>query len=130
MHAVENVHVWCRQVNTEHYGVDLAFRRSRAWILSFKTEMDGTHFWAEDGSQLEVLGGVYYQGGPNNEAPVVVARDSGVRVTMSSFGGGPQPAQTILEDWKGGQKASLGRKLFPLVRPSNPEMPVVPLLLN
>ena len=130
MHAVENVDVWCRQVNTEHYGVDLAFRRSRAWILSFKTEMDGTHFWAEDGSQLEVLGGVYYQGGPNNDAPVVVARDSGLRVTMSSFGGGPQPAQTILEDWKGGQKASLGRKLFPLVRPSNPEMPVVPLLLN
>ena len=130
MHAVENVHVWCRQVNTEHYGVDLAFRRSRAWILSFKTEMDGTHFWAEDGSQLEVLGGVYYQGGPNNEAPVVVARDSGVRVTMSSFGGGSQPAQTILEDRKGEQTTLLGRELFPLLRPSNPEMPVVPLMLN
>ena len=130
MHAVERVHAWCRQVNTEHYGVDLAFRRSTVWVLGFKTEMDGTHFWVEDGSALEVLGGVYYQGGPDNRAPVVAAKDSAIRVTMSSFGGGGRPSEILLEDQRGRTKTVVGRERFRPLRPSNPEMPVVPLLVN
>ena len=129
MHAVANVLAWGRQVNTEHYDVDLAFRNSSVWILSFNTEIDGTHFHVADGSKLEVLGGLYYQGGPHTKAPVVIARDSRIRVTMSAFGGN-NPSETILEDQRGEKKTILGRDRFPLVRPENPTMPVIPLLVN
>lgn len=129
MHAVDNVRAWCRQVDTEHYGVDLAFRNSSVWILGFKTEIDGTHFHVAEGSELEVLGGLYYQGGPNTKAPVVIARDSRIRVTMSAFGG-DNPSEIILEDQRGEKKTRLGRDRFPLVRPENKTMPVIPLLVN
>jgi hypothetical protein len=35
-----------------------------------------------------------------------------------------------LEDQRGEKKTILGRDRFPLVRPQNPTMPVIPLLVN
>ena len=100
--AVDNVVAWCRQVNTEHYEIDFAFRRSTVWMLGFKSEIGGTHFSAAEGTRMEVLGGLYYQGGPNT-TPVVVAKDSNVCLTMTACAG-ENPSATILEDTKKGRR--------------------------
>jgi hypothetical protein len=127
MHAVENVRVWCRCVNTEHNEVDFAFRKSRVWILGFKTELNGTHFHVADDSRLEVLGGIYYQNGPDGKAPIVIARDSDIRVTMSACGGGVV-ADIIVENQRAEYTTTLDRDRFPFSE--TPTMPVIPLLVN
>ena len=127
-HAVENVVAWCRQVNTEHEETDFSFRRSTVWMLGFKTEIDGTHFCALDGTRLEVLGGMYYQGG-GKPGPVVIARDSAVSMTMVAFSS-DNPSRVILEDTKAGETRRLGLEACPLWNPQNRDMPIVPLLIN
>jgi hypothetical protein len=127
-HAVDNVQAWCRQVNTEHEEIDFAFRRSTVWMLGFKTEIDGTHFCALDGTRMEVLGGLYYQGGPR-PGPVVIARDSSVSLTMVAFSG-DNPSQVILEDTQGGDTRQLRLESCPLWNPLNQGMPIIPLLIN
>ncbi len=126
--ALENVTAWCRQVDTEHEGIDFAFRRSTVWILGFKTEIDGTHFHAVDGTRLEVLGGLYYQGG-GNPGPVAIAKDSQVSLTMVAFSS-DNPSQIILEDTVAGTTRQLRRESCPLWNPQNPGMPIIPLLIN
>jgi hypothetical protein len=126
--AVENVVAWCRQVNTEHYDIDFAFRRSTVWMLGFKSEIDGTHFSAADGTRMEVLGGLYYQGGPNT-APVVVVKDSSVCLTMTACAG-ENPSETILEDQKNGKTTVIGLKACPPMHPQVKTMPLIPLLVN
>ena len=127
-HAVDNVLAWCRQVNTEHEEVDFAFRRSTVWMLGFKTEIDGTHFCALDGTRMEVLGGLYYQGGAR-PGPVVIARDSALSLTMVAFSG-DNPSEVILEDTQGGDTRVLRLESCPLWNPLNQGMPIIPLLTN
>jgi hypothetical protein len=127
-HAVDNVQAWCRQVNTEHEGVDFAFRHSTVWMLGFKTEIDGTHFCAVDGTDMEVLGGLYYQGGPR-PGPVAIARDSTVSLTMVAFSG-DNPSEVILEDTQGGDTRLLRLESCPVWNPLNQGMPIIPLLIN
>jgi hypothetical protein len=127
-HAVENVHAWCRSVNTEHYDVNFSFRNSRVWVFGFKTEIDRTHFYAGEGTELEVLGGLYYQGGPNNGVPVVISEDSCIRITMSSFAPN-NPSDIILKDVRGAEVTLIGRERFPFLMQAD-TMPVIPLLLN
>jgi hypothetical protein len=128
LHAVENVVAWCRQANTEHEGVDFAFRRSTVWMLGVKTEIDGTHFCAQDGTRLEVLGGLYYQGGPQ-PGPVVIARDSDISLTLVAFSS-DNPSRVILEDTRAGKTSLLRLESCPLWNPQNRDMPILPLLLN
>jgi hypothetical protein len=126
--AVENVAAWCRQVNTEHYEIDFAFRRSDVWMLGFKSEIDGTHFQASDGTRMEVLGGLYYQGGPNRP-PVVVAEDSRVCLTMTACAG-ENPSETILKDTKNGSTRVIELNACPPMHPQVKTMPLIPLLVN
>jgi hypothetical protein len=126
--AVENVAAWCRQVNTEHYEIDFAFRRSSVWMLGFKSEIDGTHFSAADGTRLEVLGGLYYQGGPNR-SPVVIAEDSQVCLTMTACAG-ENPSETILKDTKKGTTRVIELNTCPPMHPQVRTMPLIPLLVN
>jgi len=119
---------WCRQADTEHEEINFAFRRSTVWLLGFKTEIDGTHFCVLDGTRLEVLGGLYYQGGAK-PGPVVIARDSAVSLTMVAFSS-DNPSQVILQDTKAGSTRLLRLDSCPLWNPQNQGMPIVPLLIN
>ncbi len=147
--AVENVTVWCRQANTEHFlGNNFAFRRSTAWILGFKTESgeDSHSFSALDGTRLEVLGGLFFQCPPQT-VPYILARDSAVSIIMNPDCG---PSQApILEDVKHGKTNMIslapcsplnisrtGRDLNDVSAknwqnyPMPKEVPVIPLLVN
>lgn len=125
--AVENVTLWCRQVDTEHYASNFAFRRCTAWMLGFKTEGTGyTYFSAMDGTRLEVLGGLYFQLG--NGKPVIISRDSAISLTMTADGGPSKAA--ILENTKQGKTTVLRVDAFPLLNPATKDMPIIPLLLN
>jgi len=126
--AVDNVLAYCRWVNTEHEVVNFSFRRSDVGILGCKLEMDGTHFYVSDGTKLEVLGGIYYQGGPNR-TPVVIAKDSTISMSFSAFGG-HNPADVILENWTGDVKQTIQRTDCPLLDPRNKNMPAIPLMVN
>ena len=145
--AVENVTVWCRQVNTEHYLSDFAFRNATAWILGFKSEgEENAHrFSALDGTRLEVLGGLYFQ--ILQKVPLILSRDSSICITMTSD---CQPSQAhILEDVKGGQTTVVPVAACPPMNitkdtkpvdgssllnwqniPLSKEMPFIPLLVN
>ncbi len=127
-HAVDNVLAWCHQVNTEDEEIDFAFRRSTVWMLGLKTEIDGTHFCALDGTRMEVLGGLHYQGGPR-PGLVAVARGSTVSLTMVAFSGN-KPSEVLLEDTPGGDTRQLRLGSFPLWNPLNEGMPIFPLLIN
>jgi len=147
--AVENVTVWCRQVNTEHFhGNNFAFRRSTAWILGFKTEggEDCHSFSALDGTRLEVLGGLFFQINPQTVS-YILARDSAVSVVMNVA------CQTsrapILEDVKNGKASVISLEACSPLNisrtrrdlsdvsatnwhnePTPKEVPVIPLLVN
>jgi hypothetical protein len=145
--AVENVTVWCRQANTEHYLSDFAFRNATAWILGFKSEgqEDAHRFSALDGTRLEVLGGLYFQ--IRQSVPLILAKDSAVCITMTSD---CQPSQAhILEDVKGGKTSVIPVAACPPLNiskdtsvpsetslmnwqncPLPKEMPFIPLLIN
>lgn len=124
MHAVENVRVWGRSVNTEHYGVELAFRESHVWILGYKAEISGTYFYAAGGTRMEILGGVYYQGrSPSGYPPAVVAIDSDIRLVQLEQRGNRPREQVILRNVRAGKET--------LIRYNEiPTMPILPLLLN
>jgi hypothetical protein len=75
-HAIENVRVWVRHVNTEAMpGAQYAFRRSDAWIFGFKSEDASRLFLAGDHTRLEVLGGTNYNWSVM-KGPAIVSRDS------------------------------------------------------
>ena len=108
--ALENVHAWVRQVDNEYNDIELAFRRSDAWILGYKGEnhsATGTFFQASDRSRLELLGGLYcVRPGPESSLPLAVSRDSQIAFSLSSFGGTKLnvPVQSvILHDEREGQ---------------------------
>lgn len=123
-HAVENVRVWGRSLNTEHYGVELAFRRSDVWVLGCKSEIRSTYFYAADKTRMEILGGVYYQGrSPDGYPPAVVAIDSDLRLVQLEQRGNRPEEQVILRNVRAGKET--------LIRYNEiPTMPIIPLLLN
>lgn len=123
-HAVENVRVWGRAVNTEHYEVELAFRKSDVWILGCKSEINSTYFYAEGGTRMEILGGVYYQGRSlSGYPPVAIAIDSDVRLVQLEQRGNRIPEQVIFKNVRRGRET--------LIRYNEiPTMPVLPVLVN
>jgi len=123
--AVENVRVWGRAINTEHYGVELAFRRSDVWVLGCKSEINGTYFYAAEGTRMEILGGIYYQGrSPAGYPPAVVAIDSDIRLVQLEQRGNRLPnEQIILRNVRSERETRIGYHEIPT-------MPILPLLLN
>lgn len=123
-HAVENVRVWGRSVNTEHYEVELAFRRSDVWVLGCKSEIRSTYFYAAENTRMEILGGVYFQGrSPEGYPPAVVAIDSDIRLVQLEQRGNRPEEQIILRNVRAGNET--------LIRYNEiPTMPIIPLLLN
>lgn len=123
-HAVENVRVWGRALNTEHYEVELAFRRSDVWVLGCKSEIKSTYFYAADKTRMEILGGIYYQGkSPVGYPPAVVAIDSDIRLVQLEQRGNRPGEQVILRNVRAGKET--------LIRYNEiPTMPILPLLLN
>ena len=135
--AVENVHAWVRQVDNEYYTIEVAFRRSDAWILGYKGEMhgaSGTFFHASDRSRLELLGGLYcVRPGPESSLPLAVSRDSQIALSLSSFGGTKLnvPVQSvILRDERKGQVTQITDSQFPPRRAICPGEKIILLLVN
>jgi hypothetical protein len=127
--AVENVTVWCRQVNTEHFLSNFAFRNSTAWILGFKTEAheNARSFSAVDGTRLEALGGLFSQPGVQTVSPLF-AKDSTLCVSMMAPGS-PAPEALVLEDVKNGKTKGIPIGACPPLNASK-DMAFIPLLIN
>ena len=127
--AVENVTVWCRQVNTEHFLSNFAFRNSTAWIFGFKTEAheNARSFSAVDGTRLEALGGLFSQPGVQTVSPLF-AKDSTLCVSMMAPGN-PSPETLVLEDVKNGKTKSIPIGACPPLNASK-DMAFIPLLIN
>ncbi len=127
--AVENVTAWCRQVNTEHFMGNFAFRNSTAWILGFKTESheDARSFSALDGTRLEALCGLFSQPGVQTTSPLF-AKDSALCVAMMTLGASA-PERQLLEDVKQGKTKLIPEDACPPLSPSH-GMRFVPLIVN
>jgi|SanBayMetagenome_1026888.scaffolds.fasta_scaffold00571_4 hypothetical protein len=127
--AVENVTVWCRQVNTEHFMGNFAFRNSTAWILGFKTEAheNARSFCALDGARVEALGGLFSQPGEQTVSPLF-AKDAALCVTMMTLGNSA-PGRLVLEDVKNGKTSSILEAACPPLSSSH-GMRFIPLLVN
>ena len=89
--ALVNVHAWVRQMDNEYGTVELAFAKSDAWILGFKSEgptETTTFFQASDHSRLELLGGVYcVYPKTTAQVPMAISQNSEMCLSVSSFGG-------------------------------------------
>ena len=135
--AVKNVHAWVRQVDNEYGTVELAFAKSDAWILGFKSEgptTTTTFFQAVGGSRLEILGGLFCDyGGQTARVPLVQCRDSEVGLSLSSFGGTSLniPCRTvILRDERNGRVTEVPDTRFDPRRAVCPGEKIIPLLTN
>ena len=82
-------------------------------------------FYAADGTRMEILGGVYYQGrSPSGYPPAVVAMDSDIRLVQLEQRGNRLPKeQIILRNVRADRETRIGYHEIPT-------MPVLPLLLN
>jgi hypothetical protein len=127
--ALENVTVWCRQVNTEHYLGNFAFRNSTAWILGFKTEShdNARSISVLDGSRLEALGGLFSQPAEQTVSPLF-AEDSALCVAMMTLGTSA-PDRQILESVKNGKTSSIPEEACPPLSPSH-GMRFIPMIVN
>jgi hypothetical protein len=127
--AVENVTAWCRQVNTEHFMGNFAFRNSTAWILGFKTEAheNARSFSAFDGSRLEALGGLFSQPGEQTVSPLF-AEDSALCVAMMTLGTSA-PERQVLQDVKQGKVIHIPEETCPQLSDSH-GMRYIPLIVN
>ncbi len=131
--AVKNVHAWVRQVDVEYGEVELAFTKSDAWILGFKSEGHATttFFHASDHSRLELLGGLYCTYQKDGVVPLAVSRESEVCLSLSSFGGsetGIYPV--VLRDEKNGQVTEVPDTRIVPRRAVCPGERIIPLLVN
>jgi hypothetical protein len=127
--AIENVTVWCRQANTEHYMGNFAFRNSTVWILGFKTESheNARSISALDGTRLEALSGLFSQPGVQTASPLF-AKDSALCIAMMTLGTSA-PDRQILESVKNGKTSSIPEDACPQLSPSH-GMRFIPLLVN
>jgi hypothetical protein len=114
-HAVENVRAWVRQLNNEHIPeAQVAFRRSDVWLLGFKTENAERLFHADQGTRLEVLGGIYHNFSKWDRGSMIHSRDSQVTALFVVWSGGNhQPA--VLETIANGATARVPIWQFPLI---------------
>ena len=131
--AVKNVHAWVRQVDVEYGTVELAFAKSDAWVLGFKSEGHATttFFQASDHSRLELLGGLYCTYPETGLVPLAVSRDSEVCLSLSSFGGAKAGAYpVVLRDERNGQVTEVPDTRFEPRRAICPGERIIPLLTN
>ena len=129
--AVENVHAWIRSLNNEHmpWG-EAAFRSSQAWIFGFKSEFGRVLFYAEDNTQLEVLGGSDSGFRDSQGAPLIISRDSKISLAFFTRGGSSRPSyETILLDETNGRVKELSYNRFPLLGGREYDI-LIPLLVN
>jgi len=129
-YAVDNVDIWCRHINPEQSPTMVAYKNSRVWIMSFKTEMNpDVPIWIEN-CELEVLGGFFNQFNfrKENTNPAIRSKDSVLSVVMTG-NNTRNPYPVILEDTKGEVTRRLTLADFDPYRNLKGEV-VVPLLTN
>jgi hypothetical protein len=113
-HAVDNVHAWVRQLNNEHIPyAQVALRRSDLWLLGFKTENAELLFHADEGSRLEVLGGIDHTLGPWDKATMIVSGDSDVTAVFVVYSGGGKNQPTVLAAIRGTDTSCIPLSRFP-----------------
>lgn len=119
-HAVENVRAWVRQLNNEHIPyAQVALRRSELWLLGFKTENAELLFHADQGSRLEVLGGIYHNFSKWDRSSMLHSRDSHVTALFVVLSGGMhQPS--VLEAAAGKEIIRVPIWQFPFINKKTP----------
>jgi hypothetical protein len=129
-YAVDNVEIWARHINPEQSPTMVAYKNSRVWIFSFKTEMNpNLPIWVEN-CTIEILGGVVNQlnGRLENLAPMIRSRNSEVSAVLSANGFN-NPYRVVLEDTRDGEVINLELDRFKKYRGHQGE-PVLSLLSN
>jgi hypothetical protein len=117
--AVENVKAWLRQCDNENApGPMWAFRRSEAWMLGFKVEGAQQLFQVEDGSRLEVLGGIF--GTHTQTTPLFRMRDSDVSAHFYFSGPAAELCAPALEGTRKGEPVTVPFQFAPWgIRPND-----------
>lgn len=120
---------WCRQFNTEREGVHAINHGGQLWILGLKTERGGTLVDTRPGGKTEILGGLSYTTTKGGLAPMFVARDASLSVTMGEVCYTGDPFKTLIEQSHAGVSVTLKRGELPL-RPAFLQGSVVPLYVG
>ena len=114
-HAVENVRAWVRQLNNEHIPyAQVALRLSDLWLLGFKVENAELLFHADQGTRLEVLGGIYHNFSKWGRGAMVHSSDSQITALFVLWSGGAhQP--NVLQTVAGKEATRIPIWQFPLI---------------
>ncbi len=103
--------VFARQFNPETPKADMIHvNGGQLWLLGLKTEGRTSHLVAENGSKVEVLGGVSYQSWDKQELdpPMFKITDSDVSITIGLYHS-RFPFSVIVEETRGGQTKKVER---------------------
>ncbi len=104
--------LWARQYNPETYEADMIHvDGGQLWVLGLKTEGRTRHIVAENGSTVEVLGGVSYQswGKQKLNPPMFTIIDSDASINYGLYNSGTS-FRTVVEETRNGQTRALEAK--------------------
>lgn len=107
--------VWARQFNPESpKAVMVHANGGFMWILGLKTEGRATHVLAENGAEVEVLGGVSYQswGGQPLNPPMFICKDARLSVSAGIYHH-KLPFDTVIQETYRGTTKTLVRQDLP-----------------
>ena len=124
-HAVENVRAWVRQLNNEHIPyAQVAVRRSDLWLLGFKTENAELLFHADQGTRLEVLGGIYHNFSKRDlGGSMIHSRNSHTTALFVVLSGGRHQPDVLEATAAGKETVRVLIWQFPLINSKAPPAP-------
>jgi hypothetical protein len=105
--------VWARQLNPESWKYEIINADgSQLWILGMKTEGRAMHIRADNGSKVELLGGVSYQSWKNQplDPPMFVVDESSEASFTFGLHWQAPPFSRIVQETHDGQTRTLGLK--------------------
>jgi hypothetical protein len=117
---------WCRQYNTEREGTHATNRGGDLWILGLKTERGGTLLDTKPGGRTEVIGGLCYTTTQGKLAPMFVAEDADLTVTLGEVCYTGDPYTVLIEQTISGKK-QIVRRGEALLRPAFLQGSAIPL---
>jgi hypothetical protein len=117
---------WCRQFNTEREGTHAVNQGGDLWILGLKTERGGTLIDTRPGGRTEVIGGLSYTTTKGKLAPMFVADDADLSVTLGEVCYTGDPFAELVRQ-RAGDKAHLVKRGDAPLRPAFLQGSVLPL---
>ena len=104
----KNQTVFARQFNSEVIGTHIRNDGGKVWIFGLKTERPGTIVETLGGGQSEVFGGLIYNIGNKEKAPMFTVTNASLNAFVAEAHFSNTPYQTFVKETRGGRTEERG----------------------